>query len=138
MASHRVEKMASNVRAVVSDVILNQLNDPRISPLTSVTRVQMSDDLQIARVFISVLGSEAQCRRTFAGLEHAVAHIQRILARRLQARLCPQIRLQMDDSLKRSAETIEMINKSADPENASQVLGDDQVRGDSEPGETVE
>lgn len=111
MPLHRVEKMASNVKAIISDVILNELNDPRISPLTSVTRVEMSRDLQIAKTFISVLGSDAECRRTFAGLKHAIGHVQRILAHRLATRHCPEIRLYVDDSLKQSAKTVEMINE---------------------------
>ena len=128
--SHRIEKMASNMRSIVSDVILNELNDPRISPLTSVTRVQMSGDLQIAKVFVSVLGSDAECRRTFAGLEHAVGHIQRILAQRLQVRHCPQIRLRLDESLKRSAETIAMIDKLSDQREAPGGTGHDTGQDD--------
>ena len=109
MSSHRVEKMASNVRSIISDVIHNGLNDPRISPMASVTRVEVTRDLQLAKVFISVLGTEPQCRRTMVGLQHASGHIQRVLARRLQVRVCPHITLHVDDSLKKTAEILELI-----------------------------
>jgi len=124
--------MASNVRSIVSDVIHNELNDPRVSPLTSVTRVQMSGDLQIAKVFVSVLGSDAECRRTFAGLEHAIGHIQRVLARRLQVRHCPQIRLRIDESLKRSADTITIIDKLASEQEAPLATDHDDGQDDGD------
>lgn len=130
--SHRTERMASNVRSIVGDVILSELNDPRISSLTSVTRVQMSGDLQIARVFVSVLGSDAQCRRTFAGLQHAVGHIQRVLARRLQVRHCPEIRLELDESLKRSVETIAIIDKLTDEQVTPEATDHDEDPGDGD------
>ena len=130
MSSHRLAKMASTVRMIAGDAILNKLNDPRISPLTSVTRVQMSGDLQIAKVYISVLGSDAERRRTMRGLEHAVGHIQRILAKRLTTRHCPEIRFEFDDSLKRAAETMQVIDRSVG-ESHERAAGADEVDGDT-------
>lgn len=112
MSSHRLAKMASTVRMIAGEAILNKLNDPRISPMTSVTRVEMSGDLQIAKLYISVLGSDADRRRTMRGLEHAVGHIQRILAKRLTTRHCPEIRFEVDERLKRTAETLQIIEQS--------------------------
>ncbi|MEE9296879.1 MAG: 30S ribosome-binding factor RbfA [Phycisphaerae bacterium] len=112
MASHRVERMASIVRTIVADAIRNKLNDPRIAPLSSVTRVEMSGDLQVAKVFVSVPGSDAVRRRTLAGLTHARGHIQRIVAHSLSVRQCPEIRLKLDDSLKLAAETMRIIEQS--------------------------
>ena len=57
MRSYRVDKMCSFIRSLVSEVIANKLNDPRISPFASVTRVEMSADLQVAKVYVSVMGS---------------------------------------------------------------------------------
>lgn len=119
MATHRVDKMASTVRSIVSEVILNDLNDPRISPLTSVTRVEMTGDLQLAKVYISVLGSDSVGRRTLAGLQHACAHIQRMLAGKLQTRHCPELRIEWDASLKLGAETIELIDKTLSTDDAA-------------------
>ncbi len=130
MASRRMEKMASSVRNVISDAIRNKLNDPRISPHTCVTRVEMSGDLQIARVFVSVMGSDVDSRRTMSGLEHAVGHLQRIVAAKIRTRYCPQIQLRLDESLKRAAEMLDLINQSAPDPLAgpeSEVTGIDDV-----------
>ena len=115
---------------IAGDAILNRLNDPRISPMTSVTRVEMSGDLQIAKVYISVLGSDAEKRRTMRGLKHAVGHIQRILAKRLTTRHCPEIRFEVDDSLKRAAETIQMIDEAVG-ESDGHGICDNEVEDDN-------
>ena len=130
MASHRVERMASTVRTIVADAIRNKLNDPRIAPLCSVTRVEMSGDLQVARVFVSVPGSDAVRRRTMAGLTHARGHIQRIVAHNLSVRQCPEIRLKLDDSLKLAAETMRIIEQSVG--QADDALPEEEDEGQDE------
>jgi ribosome-binding factor A len=112
MRSFRVDKLGSTIRDIVSDAIANRLNDPRISPLTSITRVEVSGDLQIAKVFVSVLGGASQARKTMAGLTHAGGHVQRLVAERLSVRRCPEIRFVLDASLKKAAETIRVIEDS--------------------------
>jgi hypothetical protein len=58
------------------------------------------------------LGSPAEGRRTLAGLKDAAGRIQSILARNLTTRQCPHLRFHLDESLKKSAETIRLINES--------------------------
>ncbi|MCH7813921.1 MAG: 30S ribosome-binding factor RbfA [Planctomycetes bacterium] len=113
MGSYRVDKVASIVRDVVGEAMTNQLHDPRISPLASVTRVEVSGDLQMARVYISVIGEPATGRTTLAGLTHAAGHIQRLLARQLTIRRCPALRFVLDESLKKAAETMRIIEHNA-------------------------
>ena len=81
MGSHRVDKIASTIREIVSDTIAHKLSDPRISPWTSVTRVEVAGDLQVAKVYVSVMGDQNSARTTMAGLNHAAGRIQRELAR---------------------------------------------------------
>lgn len=112
MKSHRPERVAHVVRQVVSEAIAARLSDPRIAPMTSVTRVDVSADLEHARVYVSVLGSEAAGRRTLAGLKSAVGLVQRMVAGELRIRVCPRLSFHLDESLKRAAETIRLINES--------------------------
>jgi ribosome-binding factor A len=129
MRSFRVDKMGSTIRDIVSDAIANRLNDPRISPLTSITRVEVSGDLQIAKVFVSVLGRDSQARTTMAGLTHAVGHVQRLVAEQLCVRRCPEIRFVLDASLKKAAETIRVIDASVEED----PVRDDQAATEGEP-----
>jgi ribosome-binding factor A len=112
MPSYRPAKMASLVRDIVSDAIAHRLNDPRISPLTSVTRVEISGDLQIAKVFVSVIGSETDLRKTMHGLTHASKHVQRLLGDHLHTRHCPEVRFLPDASVKGTARTVQLIEES--------------------------
>jgi len=122
-----MEKMASSVRSVISDAIRNKLNDPRISPHTCVTRVEMSSDLQFAKVFVSVMGSDVDSRRTMSGLKNAVGHLQRIVAGKIRTRHCPQIQMSLDESIKRAAAMIDLIQ---------QTVPDSVEQSDSEVTET--
>lgn len=63
MKSYRPERVANVIREVVSDAISTRLNDPRIEPMSSVTRVEVSPDLEHAKVWVSVLGEASVGRR---------------------------------------------------------------------------
>jgi ribosome-binding factor A len=112
MRPHRLEKLASTIRWVVSDAIANKLNDPRISRFASVTRVEVAADLALAKVYVSVMGSPSEQRRTMQALQHAAGHVQRLLAQRLETRQCPQVRFVVDASLKVAAETMRLLRES--------------------------
>lgn len=113
MRGHRPERIATIVRAVVSDAIATKLSDPRIAPLASVTRVEVSGDLEYAKVWISVLGEESIQRRTLAGLCSAAGYVQRLVGSELSIRHCPKLSFHLDTSLKKAAETIRLINEAA-------------------------
>jgi ribosome-binding factor A len=107
---YRIEKVANVIRDVVSDAIANRLSDPRISPFASVTRVEVSGDMQHARVYISVMGTSADQRTTLAGLANAAGHVQKLLGKKLRMRHCPRIDFVSDDAIKKGDETLRVIN----------------------------
>lgn len=111
MKGYRPERVATIVRSVVSDAIATKLSDPRISPMSSVTRVEVSADLEYAKVWISVLGDESGQRRTLAGLCSATGYVQRLVGAELSIRHCPRLSFHLDTSLKKAAETIRLIDE---------------------------
>jgi len=112
MKSFRPERVAHIVRAVVGDAISHKLSDPRIEPLSSVTRVEVSRDLEHVKVFVSVMGGASVRRRTMNGLTSATGHIQRLVARQLPIRHCPKLSFHLDESIKRAVETIQLIDET--------------------------
>jgi ribosome-binding factor A len=108
---HRPERVASIVRAVVSDAIAHRLNDPRIAPMSSVTRVEVSGDLEHARVYVSVMGDSAVQRRTVDGLRSAASVVRRMVGERLAIRVCPRLSFHLDESIKTGTETIRIIEQ---------------------------
>lgn len=99
------------VREVVSEG-LGELKDPRIGFVT-VTGVETSADLKHARVFVSVLGSEAKRRKTLAGLEAAHGVLQARLARELRLKRTPQLAFEYDPTVERGVRMTQLIDELA-------------------------
>jgi ribosome-binding factor A len=108
----RPERISSVVQQVIGEAISVRLSDPRISRMTSVTRVEVSKDVQYADVYVSVMGSDSDARTTLRGLEAAHGKLQALIADALPIRQVPILRLHLDESLKKSFETIQLIEKS--------------------------
>lgn len=117
MRPFRKEKVASTIRHIVGEALLRRMNDPRIATLTTVTRVEMTDDLLIARVYLSVPGSDAVEGRTLDAVRHASGFIQRLVAEAAGLRLCPQLRFDLDPGMKGARKTLELLaeNRRTDP-----------------------
>ncbi|MFH1370417.1 MAG: 30S ribosome-binding factor RbfA [Planctomycetota bacterium] len=115
MPTRRQEKIARVVREAVSDAIANHLNDPRIEEaFVSVTRAEVSADLRVANVYLSVFGCNETAQNTiFNAILHAKKRIQMLLAGRIQSRFCPVLNLHQDDTFKKTLETLKLIDDLA-------------------------
>jgi len=99
------------VREVVSEGLV-ELKDPRIGFVT-VTGVETSPDLRHARVFVSVLGSEAKRKRSLAGLAAAHGVLQARLARELRMKRTPQLAFEYDPTVERGVRMTQLIDELA-------------------------
>ena len=99
------------VREVVSEALV-ELKDPRIGFVT-ITGVKTSPDLRHARVFVSVLGSEAKRRKTLAGLAAAHGVLQAHVARRLRMKRTPQLTFEYDPTVERGVRMTQLIDELA-------------------------
>jgi len=109
--SDRMRRVNEAVREVVSEG-LGDLNDPRIGFVT-VTGVETSADLRHARVFVSVLGSEAKQKRTLTGLAAAHGVLQARLARELRMKRTPQLAFEYDPTVERGVRMTQLIDELA-------------------------
>jgi ribosome-binding factor A len=122
MSSHRPLRVAEAVREVVANAILFDVNDPRVRNVT-VLSAEVSPDLRYAKVFITVTGDQREQKRVMHGLQSARGFLQSKIAARLQTRVTPELRFEIDDSAKRTAELLRLIETSiasgstASPEN---------------------
>lgn len=103
--------MAEAIREVVATAILFEVADPRVHSVT-VLRVEVSGDLRQAKVFVSIMGTESERKRTLAGLNHATGFIQARVAARLQTRFTPVLSFKLDDSAKKSVEIGRLIDEA--------------------------
>jgi len=88
--THRLERLADQIRNDVAEMVAGELKDPRIG-LATVTRVELSADLRHARVMVSVLGDDGARSEALEGLSSAQGYVRRELARRLRMRRAPEI-----------------------------------------------
>ncbi len=109
--SYRNKRVAAVVRGIVSDTIANRLSDPRISRLTSVTGVEVTADLEFADVYVSVMGTDGEATTTMKGLQSARGLVQRQIARKLDIRKCPELRLHLDHGLKIARQTLQQLDE---------------------------
>lgn len=101
MSSRRVLKVAQAIREVVSMAILTEIRDPRVSDVT-VTFVEVSADLRIAKVHVSVMGDEKKQQLCLRGLKNSVGFLQSKVGKRVDLRYTPRIQFELDQGIKNS------------------------------------
>jgi ribosome-binding factor A len=96
--SLRANRVGEQMKKELSDIIGRKIKDPRIGFVT-VTDVQVSGDLQQAKVYISVLGDEEQRENTLKGLAKAKGFIRSEVGQRIRLRKTPEIIFEWDESM---------------------------------------
>jgi len=99
MASHRPDRVGDQIRQVLSELLSRgTVHDPGIGFIT-LTRVKVSPDLQMARVYYTTLGDESARRETAKALERATGFLRRHVGERLELRRVPELTFQFDESV---------------------------------------
>lgn len=108
MGQLRMERVQELMKQEISKIILEDVKDPRIGFVT-VTRVHVTNDLRLARVFVSLLGSDEQMADCWRGLNRSLGFIRREVGRRVRLRYTPELSLEIDDSMAYSAHIQELL-----------------------------
>jgi len=113
MAGQRMRRVDESMRAVLSDAISKDLQDPRVGFVT-VTSVRTSPDLRHARVYVSVLGTEEQRTGSMQGLHSAVGFLQGRISHELRLKHTPTLMFEYDDSVDRGMRITEILSEERD------------------------
>lgn len=113
--SNRMDKINEELKKELSVIIDNNLKNPHITGMISVTKVKTSPDLRYARVYISLLNCK-NVKETLDGLKSASGFMRTELAKRVNLRYTPELRFEIDDSMEYGAK-IENILKNIIPKN---------------------
>lgn len=92
-------RINEEVRKELAFLIMNEVKDPGLHPMTSVTRVTVAPDLETCKVYISVLGDESALERTIQALTHAEGFLRRELAHTVNLRITPKLTFLPDTSI---------------------------------------
>ena len=109
--SHRIERVNALLRQEVGSVVADELKDPRISSIVSITRVETSRDLGFAKVYVSVLGSDQEKSDTLRALGSAAGFIHRSIRPNLRMRSVPHLSFSLDEAIEKGAEMVAFIDK---------------------------
>lgn len=99
MSEQRAQRVAEEIKKEVSQILREELKDPRVVGLISVTGVEVTRDLKNAKIFISVFGNEEEKQVTLQALNNAAGFIRTEIGRRIRLRHTPLVSIHLDHSL---------------------------------------
>jgi ribosome-binding factor A len=108
----RISRVAELIKREVSQMLLHDIKDERVgSGMISVTDVDVSGDLQHAKIFVSIYGTEEAKVATMKGLQSATGYVRSQLGKRVNLRRTPEVIFVEDTSLERGMRVLSLINK---------------------------
>ena len=136
MSNRRVLKAAQAIREVVSMAILTDLKDPRVSDVT-VTFVEVSADMRMAKVHVSVMGDETKQNLCLRGLQNSAGFLQSKVGRRIDTRYTPKIQYSLDKGMKH-AMMVTRILEEVLPQERAESDGEDSEEAVDETESVIE
>jgi ribosome-binding factor A len=104
--------LGSTIQRELAEIILRELDDPRVPEIVSITRVKLSEDLSIADVYVSVMGSPGQESAALNALKHSAGMMRSKLTRALTLRQAPFLKFHIDENLKKELAVLDLIEKA--------------------------
>ena len=110
--SRRVSRVAELIKREVSQMLLQDIKDDRVGAgMVSVTDVDVSGDLQHAKIFVSIYGTEEAKEETMAGLKSATGYVRSELGQRIRLRRTPEVVFIEDLSIERGTKVLSLLNQ---------------------------
>ena len=109
--THRIERVNELIRAEISDLLLREVKDPRLSGYVSINAVQTTPDLRHAKVMVSCVCQENQRKEILAALSHSAGFFRSELAKHLKIRRVPELHFAWDKSIERGANLLAYMDK---------------------------
>ena len=109
--NRRPDRVAEAIRVEVATFLSQDVKDPRIVGLVTVTGVEVSRDLRVATVFVSIYGSDAERAATLDGLASVAGHLRARVGRALRLRVAPEVVFKQDESIARAARIESLLSQ---------------------------
>ncbi len=109
--NNRMTRVNDEITKELANIIRGELKDPRIGVMTSVLRVETTQDLKYCKIFISVLGNDEEKKEVMKGLKSASGYIRHLLAERINLRITPELMFRLDDSVEYGIKMSKLIEK---------------------------
>jgi ribosome-binding factor A len=123
--SRRVSRVAALIQQEVSLMVLHDIKDDRVGAgMVSVTDVDVSGDLQHAKIYVSIYGTEEARAETMAGLKSATGYVRRELGRRVRLRRTPEVVFIEDRGIERGDRMLALLNQLSEERQSKEVEDD--------------
>ena len=109
--AYRVERINSQIRVELSELLRREIKDPRLSGMISITHVETAPDLKFAKVYVSSLGGLAEKEEVLKGLGRASGFLRSALTKKLDLRTAPELDFRWDESIEHGAHILELLDK---------------------------
>ena len=110
MAGYRIDRVTEDIHRELCDIVRG-LKDPRISGFLTVVRVEVSNDLSYAKVYVSAMEGLAAAQNSVKGLKSAAGYMRRELGQALQLRYTPELQFVQDDSMDKGAHILKVLRE---------------------------
>jgi ribosome-binding factor A len=109
--SRRTERVASTIQQELAQIIMRELNDPRLTGMPSITRVKVSPDLSVADVYLTIMGTPGQQTAALNALRHSAGLMRTKLTHQMTLRVAPFLKFHIDENLKKELEVHDLLAK---------------------------
>lgn len=109
--SRRLQRLNTQFQRELSDLIRTELRDPRIGTIVSITRVDLSPDLEKATVYASVMDDAESKRETIAALTSAAPFLRRELLARMRIKRVPSLTFVLDETIEQAARVLDIMKR---------------------------
>ena len=128
--SQRKERVAQRIKEEVSNIIHDKIKDPRIGFLT-ITKVELTNDLRIAKVFYSVLGTDVKKKEACEGLVSATKYIRKLLGDTIELRYTPEVIFKLDTTTEYNLHIGKIFDKIEKERLEKEEKEEDDYKADS-------
>ena len=116
--------IGSTLQQELMQIIMRQLNDPRLEGMPSITRVKVATDLSAADVYVTIMGTEGKQNAALQALRSSATLMREKLRKSLPLRTIPFLKFHIDEALKKELNVLELIEKAIKEEDAKKAAVD--------------
>ncbi|AUS96025.1 ribosome-binding factor A [Clostridium thermosuccinogenes] len=120
----RINRISEEVKREVSNIIRNEIKDPRLPSMVSVVSANVTKDLRYAKIYVSVLGTDEEKKNAMEALKSAAGFIRREVGRRVQLRYTPEMHFELDTSIEHGVYITKLINETVKDDDAKGNSGE--------------
>jgi len=119
--NQRIKRLEEDLKRILSDIIRNELKDPGLSRMVTISNLTLTRDLKHAKIYLSIYGNEEEIKNTLAILEKSTGYLRKEIGKRIRIRYAPELHFELDKSIEYGIRITEIINKIKGAEDTLDV-----------------